>query len=207
MGGCAPPAVPQPRGGGQHRGPGHHRADGGLRAAAVALCLRRHRLQCRVLRAGLVAGVDRDVPCRRRALVRHRFGRPRPVRARALRRARLAGGGAGGDLGQPSDRRALWRDGRLHRRAHRRIDDALRRRALFAALHLLRHHPDGGLQPQFLPAVRRHRRGGMADHGADRARPDAVHQAEGIHRGRARRRRRAPSASSAGTSSPTWWGR
>ena len=129
-------------------------------------------------------------------LVRHRRGRPRPVRAGAVRRAGVAGGGPGRHAGLAGDRRALRRDRRLSGRAGRRGDDAHRRHALFPALHLLRHHPDGDVRPQFHPAVRGDRRGGMADHGADRARPDPVDQAEGIHRGGARRRRVAASASS-----------
>ncbi len=125
-----------------------------------------------------------------------------------LRRARLAGGGAGRDLGVAGDRRRSMAPppaiigGRVDE-----SDDAHRRCALFAALHLLRHHPDGDVRPQFHPAVRGDRRGGMADHGADRARPDPFDQAKGIHRGGARGRRDARSASSAATSFPMWWGR
>ena len=36
-------------------------------------------------------------------------GGPRPVRAGAVRRAGVAGGGAGGDPGVAADRRAVWR--------------------------------------------------------------------------------------------------
>jgi hypothetical protein len=52
------------------------------------------------------------------------------------------------DAGQPRDRRRLWRDRGLFRRPGRRIDDALRRYSLFAALHLSRDHPDGRVQPR-----------------------------------------------------------
>ena len=57
------------------------------------------RLRRRLLRAGLVAGRGR-LQRRRHALVRHRRGRTRPVRARALWRAGVAGGRDGRHPGQ-----------------------------------------------------------------------------------------------------------
>ena len=92
-------------------------------------------------------------------------------------------------LVEPRDRRRLRRRRRLPRRQGRRGDDAHRRHPLLAALHVLRDHPDGRLRPQHHPAVRGPRRRRVADHGADRARPDAVGEAQGVHRGGARRRR------------------
>ena len=61
------------------------------------------------VRRGLL-GPDRHAAgLRQRALVRHRQQRPRPVRARALRRPRLARGGLRRDAGQPRHRRRLRR--------------------------------------------------------------------------------------------------
>ena len=154
-----------------------------------------------------LVAAGRRLQCRRHPLVRHRRGGPRPVRAGAVWRAGVAGGGAGRHLGVAADRRALWRDRRLSGRAGRRSDDAGGGYSLFPALHLLRHHPDGAVRPQFHPAVRGDRRGGMADHGADRARPDPFDQAEGIHRGGAGGRRVPLCHHHAAISFPMWWGR
>ena len=104
--------------------------------------------------------------------------------------------GVVGDAGQPGDRRRLGRGRRLRRRPGRRADDALRRHPLLAAVHLLRDHADGRVRPQHHPDVRGHRRGGVADHGAHRARPDAVGEAARSSSRRRARRAFAPAASS-----------
>ena len=98
-------------------------------------------------------------------------------------------------------------DRRLSRRQDRRGHDAHRRRALFAALHLLRHHAGGVLRPQFRADVPGRRRGAVARHGAHRARPGAVDPAPGICRRRPRRWASASAASCCATSFPTCSGR
>ena len=138
------------------------------------------------LRAAMVARGNAAMPRRRRALVRHRCGRSRSLRAYALRRPRVAERRHRRHAGKPDHRRALRRDLRVHRRAHGCDHDAHRRHPLFAAVHLHGHHPDGHLQPELRAVVRRHRRRLMADDGADRARTDAVGEAEGVRRSRAR---------------------
>ena len=125
-------------------------------------------------------------------LVRHRRQRPRPVRAHALRRPGLAHGRPPGDRGQPADRRHLGCGRRLFRRPRRQPHDALRRHHVLAAVHVLRDPADGRVRPPHLPDLRRDRRGRVADHGAHRARPDAVGEGQGVHRGGARGRRQKP---------------
>ena len=112
--------------------------------------------------------------------VRHRQCRPRPAVANADGRPHLAGHRPACRLRRRRHRRALRRHGRLHRRQDRRGHDAHRRRALFAAVHLLRHHAGGVLRPQFRADVPRRRRRAVARHGAHRARPGAVDPPAGI---------------------------
>ena len=116
--------------------------------------------------------------------VRHRQHRPRPAVANADGRAHLARHRSAGRHRRGGDRRRLRRDGRLHRRQDRRGDDAHRRRALFAALHLLRHHAGRLLRPKLRADVPGRRRRALARHGAHRARPGAVDPAAGICPGR-----------------------
>ena len=104
-------------------------------------------------------------------------------------------------------RRGLGRDRRLHRRPGRRRHDAHRRHPLFAALHLLRDHADGGIRPQHHADLYRDRRSELAGHGPHRARPDHL---DPPARSSSRRRRPAASrsgASSRATSSRTAWAR
>ena len=101
-------------------------------------------------------------------------------------------------------RRRLGRDRRLSRRPHRRGHDAFRRHRLRAAVRLHRDHPvDDVRARQHRGVVHRHRRRGLAHHGAHRARPDAEPAPARIHRCRHRERRRARRRSCGGTSCPT----
>jgi hypothetical protein len=169
VGRCLAPAVRQPRRPGGDAGPGADR--GGLlrRAAAAAVRTGRDFL-----------GRDPD-PARCGPLVRYRRQRPRPAGPHAPGRPYLADGRAGRHGGQPDHRRQLWRGRRLSRRPYRRRHDALRRCALFAALHVLRHPADGVFRPGYRADLHRHRCGRMARYGAHRARPDAQHQTQGVH--------------------------
>ncbi len=57
------------------------------------------------------------------------------------------------------------------------------------SLHVLRDHAGDLLRPQPGAHLHRHRRGELARHGADRARPDSEPQEQGVHRGGSRLRR------------------
>ena len=107
------------------------------------------------------------------------------------------------DRGQPGDRRHLGRDRRLLRRPHRQPDDALRRRHVLAAVHVLRDRADGRVRPPHLPDLHRDRRGRVADHGAHRARPDARGESARSSSRRRARRACATARSSPATSSRT----
>ena len=120
----------------------------------------------------------------RRALVRHRSAGAGPVRARPVRAAPVAPGERAGERGEPADRHRLRGTRRLRRRAHGRAHDARRRRAVFTAVPVHRHHPHEPPAPrQSRGAVPRPRGGGLADERAHRARPDARPQAPRVHRG------------------------
>ena len=71
-------------------------------------------------------------------------------------------------------RRDLRRHLRIFRRQARRRHDAHRGHHVCAAVHRFRHSADGLLRAELCPAVRRHRRGRMAHHGAHRPRPGDV---------------------------------
>ena len=107
-----------------------------------------------------------------------------------LRRPRLAGGRHRRDAGQPGDRR--------HLRRHRRASSAARStRLMMRFVDILYSLPFMFFVIILMVVFGRniillfvaHRRGRVADHGAHRARPDAVGEAQGVHRGGARRRR------------------
>ncbi len=162
------------------RRPDADRARLRLRPALEPLRLRRDQL-----------GRDRDAARHGGvALVRQRQQRPRPVRAHPLRRPGLAHDRRRRHGRQPRHRRRLRRHRRLRWRQDRRGDDALRRRALRLALHVLRHPADGRLRPQHDADADRPRRRRVADDGPYRARPDPLAAPQGVHRGGARGRRR-----------------
>ena len=125
---------------------------------------------------------------KRRALVWHRRARARPVRAGAGWGADFADRRLGRRAGEPGDRRAVGCDGRPARRSLGQHDDAHGGRALLAAVdHFCnRDHHDAGGGVAGLAAIgvrrwqrrdgadavalRRLRRGVVADDGAHRAR-------------------------------------
>ena len=106
-------------------------------------------------------------------------------------------------LREPRDRRRLGRDGRLSRRPHRRLDDAFRRRAVRAAVHVLRDHPDGRLRSQPVADFPRDRRGRA---GSRWRASCAARRSRCVSANSSRRRSRSAcrrSGSSRGTSCPT----
>ena len=156
-----------------------HCPDGRFRSAAQPLRLRPNRLGTYPGRTRLG---QRPRPRNRRERAGH--VRPHPVRRACFACRRVAG-----DRGFAGDRSYLRRGLRLFRRQGRHHHDAICRCALFPALHVLRHHVDGGVRPKHLPDLRRAGRGRMADHGAHRARSNLVDPAARIHRGGPRHRR------------------
>src|SRR5436305_2053463 len=153
------------------------RAPVGARALRESLELRQHRL-----------AAPRTPPRpHRRALVRHGPPGTRPVRAHALGRAALAPDQPAREPRQSRDRHRLGRHRGTRRRSHRRLDDALRRRAVLASVSLHRHHPDHALRAREhgrSAALTRSR--GLAHDRPHRARRDALSQAPPVRRGGAR---------------------
>ena len=132
---------------------------------------------------------------------------PRSVRPHARRRARQHRDRIGGELDQHRGRRQLWRHRRLHRRTHRSSDDAHHRNLERFAADLFRHILDRHFRAQRILAVHFDRRGRLADHGANRARPDIEHPSAGIHRRGDGLRRRHRAHHRQGTWFPTSSGR
>ena len=183
---------------------GRHRARRAGRARVAGPV--RERVSARTDR--LVAGAPGDAAqLRQRSLVRNGQQRPRSLRARLVRHSDLVAGRTARDGCERRDRRRLGRHRGLRRRAHGRMADAHRRRAVRIAVHVLRDHPDGRLRPQPVADLHRDRRGRLAHDGPHRARA-------GAGAASARIRRRPPSrwasrnvASSRGTSCRTCSGR
>ena len=164
-----------------------------LLAVIVLMAVLRSAPEPASIRRGVLGPDRQPAGFRQRALVRHRRQRPRPLRPHALRRPGLAGGRRRRHAGQPRHRRRLRGHGRLPRRQGRRGDDARRRHPLLAAVHVLRDHPGGGLRPPHRADLRGPGCGRVADHGPDRARPDALDPARASS-SRRRGRRASPAA-------------